>query len=213
MQEVLNSSAKPDFFFENRAETFGLWPCAGVDEAGRGPLAGPVVVAAVILDPDNIPDGLDDSKRLNAAKRAGLLELINETAMAISFASISAETIDATDIRKATLIAMQRAVGGLSIEPRYALIDGRDVPAGLTCQAEAVIKGDQRSQSIAAASIAAKVLRDRMMERAAARHPAFGFAAHAGYGTEAHRTAIGIHGGVARLHRFSFAPLKTMSGK
>lgn len=213
MLKALKSHSKPDFSFEKRVKTSGFWPCAGVDEAGRGPLAGPVVAAAVILDPENIPEGLDDSKRLNAANRAALSDLILESSLAICSASVSAETIDATDIRKATLTAMVRTVAGLFIEPRYALIDGRDVPDGLACPAEAVIKGDQRSQSIAAASIVAKVLRDRMMERTAIQHPAFGFDSHAGYGTAGHRAAIAEHGGVERLHRISFAPLKNMSGK
>ncbi len=198
----------PDFCFEQEAERAGRWPCAGVDEAGRGPLAGPVVAAAVILDPANIPAGLNDSKRLTAAMRDRLFDLVTASALAISVASASAEAIDRTDIRQATLDAMRRAVSGLAACPAFALIDGRDVPGGLPCPARALIKGDSRSQSIAAASIVAKVLRDRMMERAAIAHPVYAFHAHAGYGTALHRSAIGTHGGVRRLHRFTFAPLR-----
>ena len=198
----------PDFSLEETATAAGDWPCAGVDEAGRGPLAGPVVAAAVILDPNNIPAGLNDSKQLSASKRAMLFEVILRDALAISAGSVSAETIDGTDIRQATLMAMRRAVCGLAVLPRYVLIDGRDVPRDLPCAGEAVIKGDGRSQSIAAASIVAKVLRDRMLQRVGHAYPAYGLQTHAGYGTAAHRDAIQAHGGVARMHRFTFSPLK-----
>lgn len=203
-------SSNPDFSLENQAIKSGLWPCAGVDEAGRGPLAGPVVAAAVILDPENIPPGLDDSKRLNESTRNRLFDSVTESALAVAIGSISAETIDQTDIRKAALAAMTQAVVGLAVRPRHVLVDGRDVPGGLSCSADAIIKGDQRSQSVAAASIVAKVLRDRMMERLGEIHPAYGFQSHAGYGTAAHREAILSAGGVRRIHRFSFAPLRNM---
>lgn len=199
----------PDFSLELDAMGAGAWPCAGVDEAGRGPLAGPVVAAAVILDPGNIPQGLDDSKRLSAAWRDCLFGKIVETAVSISLSAQSAESIDDSDIRKAALIAMAHAVRSLAIRPGFALIDGRDVPENLPCKARAVVKGDGRSQSIAAASIVAKVLRDRMMACAGNSYPAYGLENHAGYGTAAHRAAIWKHGGVKRLHRFSFSPLKT----
>ncbi len=179
---------------------------AGADEAGRGPLAGPVVAAAVILDPDNIPDGLDDSKKLTAAKRQKLFELILASAD-VAIASSGANHIDRSDIRKASLDAMRRALNSLTQPPQFALIDGRDVPAGLACPARAVIKGDARSVSIAAASIIAKVTRDRMMERAANEFPAYGFERHAGYATQAHRQAIIDHG-ACPLHRMSFRPLR-----
>ena len=143
--------------------TRGIWPVAGLDEAGRGPLAGPVMAAAVILDPKRIPKGLDDSKRLSHDEREKLFEVILKKALAVSFASCSAETIDRTDIRKASLEAMRRAACGLALKPQLALADGLDVPPGLICEGQAVVKGDQRSQSIAAASIVAKVMRDRMM--------------------------------------------------
>jgi ribonuclease HII len=196
----------PDFVMESAARKRGLWPVAGTDEAGRGPLAGPVVAAAVILDPDNIPDGLNDSKQLSAARREALFALIMQTAT-VSVASSSSRRIDVIDIRKASLDAMRRAVAGLGVVPRLVLADGRDVPPGLCCEGQAVIKGDARSLSIAAASIVAKVMRDRMMARAEATFPGYGFAVHAGYATEIHRRAIESIG-PCRLHRMSFRPLK-----
>ncbi|TIT19021.1 MAG: ribonuclease HII [Mesorhizobium sp.] len=199
---------KPDFSFETRAMAEGLWPVAGMDEAGRGPLAGPVVAAAVVLDPANIPDGLDDSKRLTHLQREALFLKILGSALALSMASVSAEGIDASNILKASLEAMRRAVAGLSIRPKLALADGRDVPPGLPCEGKALIKGDQRSQSIAAASIVAKVLRDRMMCGCGSHHARYGFELHMGYATVRHRTAIDLHGPVARLHRASFAPFR-----
>lgn len=202
---------KPDFSLELAAGREGLWPVAGTDEAGRGPLAGPVAAAAVILDPDDIPAGLDDSKRLDARARKALFDDILLRARAVSFASLCATSIDCSDIRKASLEAMRRAVAGLSIKPQLVLADGRDVPPGLACSGQAVIKGDQRSQSIAAASIIAKVLRDRMMEKAGACDDRYGFEAHMGYATAYHRTAIKAHGPVKRLHRLSFAPFRTQS--
>ncbi len=199
---------RPDFSIEARAIASGASPVVGLDEAGRGPLAGPVVAAAVVLDPDRIPEGLDDSKRLTAAARAELFEAIAQTALALSVASICSAAIDATDIRKASLEAMRRAAAGLCVSPSYALIDGRDVPPGLGCEGRAVVKGDRISVSIAAASILAKVTRDRMMMRCGALDPRYGFERHMGYGTEIHRDAIASHGPVARLHRLSFAPLR-----
>ncbi|MER9835387.1 ribonuclease HII [Mesorhizobium sp. M0145] len=199
---------KPDFSFETRAMAEGLWPVAGMDEAGRGPLAGPVVAAAVVLDPANIPDGLDDSKRLTHLQREALFLKILGSALAVTMASVSAEGIDASNILKASLEAMRRAVAGLSIRPKLALADGRDVPPGLPCEGKALIKGDQRSQSIAAASIVAKVIRDRMMCGCGSHHARYGFELHMGYATVRHRTAIDLHGPVARLHRASFAPFR-----
>jgi ribonuclease HII len=199
---------KPDFVHETRAAGEGLWPVAGLDEAGRGPLAGPVVAAAVILDPERIPDGLDDSKRLTAEQRGALFETILGSALAVSFASISAEGIDQVNILRASLEAMRRALCALPLRPRLALADGRDIPPGLPCPARALIKGDQRSQSIAAASIVAKVMRDRMMSGCGEVHIHYGFEAHMGYATERHRLAIDSHGPIARLHRASFAPFR-----
>lgn len=199
---------RPDFSVEAKAIAEGLWPVAGMDEAGRGPLAGPVVAAAVILDPANIPDGLDDSKRLNHAQREALFDRIVGTALGVSMASICAEGIDASNILKASLEAMRRALVGLPIAPKLALADGRDVPPGLPCTGRALIRGDQRSQSIAAASIVAKVMRDRMMHGCGSLHIHYGFEVHMGYATVRHRVAIEAHGAVPRLHRISFAPFR-----
>ncbi len=185
----------------------GRWPIAGVDEAGRGPLAGPVAVAAVILDPDNLPRGLDDSKALTMEAREKLYELIMKKALAVSVALSSAREIDRINIRQATLTAMSRAAHGLSLKPMHVLVDGKDVPDGLPCDGEAIIKGDATSFSIAAASIIAKVTRDRLMNRLAKLYPVYGFDSHAGYGTKAHIAAIEAHG-PCPYHRFSFAPLK-----
>ncbi|APG83658.1 ribonuclease HII [Sinorhizobium americanum] len=196
----------PDFSFEIAAKRDGFWPVAGADEAGRGPLAGPVVAAAVILDSNAVPAGLNDSKLLTAEQREALFNEIMATAT-VSIASSSAAHIDATDILKASLDAMRRAIDGLSVAARFALIDGRDVPQGLACHAKAIIKGDSRSVSIAAASIVAKVTRDRMMARADATFPAYGFAMHAGYATVRHRNAIDSHGPCS-LHRMSFRPFR-----
>ncbi|MDR6633577.1 ribonuclease HII [Phyllobacterium sp. 1468] len=167
-----------------------------------------MVAAAVILNPKKIPKGLDDSKRLTAQRREELFDIITETAFACAVSSISAPVIDATDILKAALEAMRRAVCGLAIIPGHALIDGRDVAPGLPCPATALIKGDQRSVSIAAASILAKVTRDRMMSQTGKYFPLYGLEMHAGYGTEYHRNAMEAHGPVVGLHRFSFSPLK-----
>jgi ribonuclease HII len=204
---------RPDFSFETKAIADGLWPVAGMDEAGRGPLAGPVVAAAVVLDPANIPQGLDDSKRLNATRREALFSSILASALGVSMASISAEGIDASNILKASLEAMRRALCGLPIPAKLALADGRDVPPRLPCAGRALVHGDQRSQSIAAASIVAKVMRDRMMAGCGSRHAHYGFEVHMGYGTARHRAAIRAHGPLQRLHRISFAPFRQSSAE
>lgn len=203
---------KPDFSFEMAAMRDGQTPVAGMDEAGRGPLAGPVVAAAVILDPNRIPIGLDNSKRLSHGQREILFDEILAKARAVSFASVAAECIDQINILRASLEAMRRAVCGLHIQPRLALADGRDVPPGLPCAGKAVVKGDQRSQSIAAASIVAKVMRDRMMCGCGQADQRYGFEIHMGYATARHRTAIEMHGASARLHRTSFAPFRLVEG-
>lgn len=203
---------RPDFRMEKRAIADGLWPVAGIDEAGRGPLAGPVVAAAVILDPKRIPRGLDDSKRLDMETREAVFQLLLERALAVSFASICAHSIDTSDIRKATLEAMRRATAGLAVPARYALVDGNDVPPDLGVPAKALVKGDQRSKSVAAASIVAKVVRDRIMTTCGTGNPQYGFEFHMGYATERHRTAIAAAGPLARLHRLSFAPFRLQSG-
>ena len=193
----------PDFVREKKIIKRGGAPVAGCDEAGRGPLAGPVVAAAVILDPKKIPPGLNDSKQLTKAARDALFEAICATAH-VSVSSISARFIDQSDIRKASLEAMRRAVLGLAIAPRHVLVDGRDLPQ-LPCDGDAVIGGDGLSVSIAAASIIAKVTRDRMMERVGLAYPAYGFEAHMGYGTKKHRDSITAHG-PCPYHRLSFSP-------
>ncbi|NTE85531.1 ribonuclease HII [Agrobacterium rubi] len=196
----------PDFSLELEAQKRGEWPVAGTDEAGRGPLAGPVVAAAVILDPDNIPDGLNDSKKLSKARRECLFEKILATSI-VSIASSGPVLIDRMNILRASLDAMRRAVLGLQSAPALVLADGRDIPPGIPCLGKAVIKGDARSVSIAAASIVAKVTRDRMMEKAGAIHPAYGFEAHVGYGTPTHLRAIEANG-PCPLHRMSFRPMR-----
>jgi ribonuclease HII len=200
--------AVPDFTIEAAARRDGVWPVAGTDEAGRGPLAGPVVAAAVILDPQCIPEGLDDSKRLGPAAREQAFAAILDCAFAVSVASVCAISIDTSDIRKASLEAMRRAVAGLCAPPALVLADGRDVPPGMPCQARALIKGDQRSLSIAAASIVAKVSRDRMMAQYASHDTRYGFEIHVGYATARHRASIAEHGPAQRLHRLSFAPFR-----
>jgi ribonuclease HII len=194
------------FHRETQAIACGLWPLAGVDEVGRGPLAGPVVAAAVILDPEAVPAGLTDSKMLSAARREALFETITASALAVCVASVTAAEIDTINIRQATLLAMRRAIAGLALTPMQVLVDGNDPPA-LPCRCEAVIKGDMLVASIAAASIIAKVTRDAMMARLCRRYPAYGFSAHAGYGTAVHRAAISEHGPCPE-HRFTFAPIK-----
>lgn len=198
--------AQPDFSLELAAHQAGHWPVAGTDEAGRGPLAGPVVAAAVILDPEHIPDGLNDSKQLTLKQRERLFEDIMATAH-VSIATSGPRAIDDKNILRASLDAMRRAVQGLSVRPAYLLVDGRDVPSGIGCEGKAVIKGDSRSVSIAAASIIAKVTRDRMMVRAGLTYAPYGFTKHAGYGTAQHRQAIAEHG-PCPLHRMSFRPLR-----
>jgi ribonuclease HII len=193
----------PDFAFERELIDGGCSRVAGVDEVGRGPLAGPVGVAAVILDLGDLPDGIDDSKALSAARREALCEVIYAKALSVSVAFASVAEIDALNIRGATLLAMARAVNGLSLRADFALVDGRDVPGGLRCPARAIVGGDARSLSIAAASIIAKVARDALMTRLDKMHPGYGFADHAGYATRAHVEALGRLGPTA-LHRRSF---------
>ena len=195
--------AKPDFSYELARMAQGAQLVAGVDEVGRGPLAGPVAVAAVILDPANIPEGLNDSKVLSEARREFLAKAVLESALGVSVALASAAEIDAFNIRGATLRAMNRALAALAPRPDFALIDGRDVPQGLICPGLALVGGDGLCQSIAAASIVAKTVRDAMMVEAHRRFPEYGFSAHKGYPTAAHREAIGRLG-LGPLHRRSF---------
>jgi ribonuclease HII len=178
---------------------------AGVDEVGRGPLAGPVTAAAVVLDPARIPDGLNDSKKVSAARRDVLFDLLHAVAdISIGWASV--EEIDAINIRNAALLAMRRAVEGLPRPPGHALIDGNAVPPGLVCPATAIIKGDARCLSIAAASIVAKVARDRVMVALAQQYPGYGWDRNAGYPSPAHKAAL-MDLGVTPHHRRSFKPV------
>lgn len=178
----------------------------GIDEAGRGPWAGPVSVAAVILDHKALPSGLDDSKALSGRERERLYEEILASAtVAVAFASPA--RIDALNIRAATLEAMARAARACSAPPAACLIDGRDVPPGLPCPGQAVVKGDARILCIAAASIVAKVARDRLMTRMDGIWPGYGFAAHKGYGTATHAEAL-ARLGPCPLHRRSFRPVR-----
>ncbi|HTN61982.1 MAG TPA: ribonuclease HII [Devosia sp.] len=196
---------EPDYSHELAAQVRGADIVAGVDEAGRGPLAGPVVVSAVVLDPDNIPVGLNDSKKLSEEQREALFEQI--VASAVVCVVVAPPSIIANrNIRGATLWAMAQAVRGLSVGVERALIDGRDVPPGLPCEGIALIGGDGRSVSIAAASIVAKVTRDRMCRIMDCDAPDFGFSAHKGYGTPQHLRALTEHG-PCRHHRADFAPV------
>ena len=197
----------PDFEFERCLRARGVWPVAGVDEAGRGPLAGPVAAAAVILDPDDLPDGLDDSKKLTAARRAMLFDQICARALSVSLSFAPPAEIDRLNIRGATFAAMRRALAGLALSPARALIDGNAIPPGLCCPADAIVCGDGRSLSIAAASIVAKVARDRLMRNLDRDYPLYGFARHAGYPTPAHRAAL-KRLGPSPAHRLTFAPVR-----
>lgn len=184
---------------------------AGVDEVGRGPLVGAVVTAAVILDPNNPIEGLTDSKKLTDKKRAVLFEEIKEKALAWSVGRAEPEEIDDINILSATMLAMERAVAGLTIKPDFVLIDGNRVPKGLNIPAQAVVKGDLRVAEISAASILAKVVRDREMEVLDAQYPQYGFAKHKGYPTKAHFEALEQHGAIPE-HRKSFKPVKKALG-
>jgi len=178
---------------------------AGVDEAGRGPLAGPVVAAAVILDDLQPIAGLADSKTLSAARRERLFDEIRAKALCCSIGEASVEEIDRLNILQATLLAMQRAVQGLRLKPVRVLVDGNCLPR-LNVPADALVKGDARVAAIAAASILAKVTRDRWCMQLHAQYPQYGFAAHKGYGTRAHLMALQTHGACSE-HRRSFAPV------
>ncbi|MGB7432063.1 MAG: ribonuclease HII [Ahrensia sp.] len=206
----------PDLHFETLLRQHGMTYIAGTDEAGRGPLAGPVVAAAVVLPAELSAEGkadlkdLTDSKKLNEAKRIRLFSTVCQHALATSIVSVGAQRIDATDILSASLDAMRRAVLALAIQPHAVLVDGnrliRELPPSIAQQA--IIEGDSRSLSIAAASILAKVTRDAMMKELGRTHPAYGLEAHKGYGSVSHRQTLESNGGVARVHRYSFKPLK-----
>lgn len=198
----------PDFSFETAARARGLIRVAGVDEVGRGPLAGPVTAAAVVLDPARIPAGLDDSKVLTAARRLALDTAIRAAAE-VSVAHATVAEIDALNILRASHLAMVRAVVGLGLPPDHVLIDGNLIPRGFTLSAEAIVKGDARTLSIAAASIVAKVARDAIMVDLAQQHPGYGWERNAGYPSPAHLNALRKLG-VTPHHRRSFRPVHNM---
>ncbi len=190
-------------------DTWGLM--AGVDEAGRGPLAGPVVAAAVILDARNPIQGLADSKKLTALRRERLFDEIRAKALCCSIAEASVEEIDRLNILQATLLAMRRAVEGLRLKPKLVLVDGNRIPV-LEMLAEAIVKGDALVPAISAASILAKVHRDRWCAEQHLQYPQYGFASHKGYGTLAHMAALREHGACPQ-HRMTFRPVSEVGVK
>lgn len=195
----------PDLSHETALHAQGARHIAGVDEVGRGPLAGPVMAAAVVLDLNSIPDGLNDSKVVNAKRRALLVkQLIGAAQIGVGSASVA--EIDEINIRQATFLAMRRALANLPVVPDAALIDGRDVPQGLPCPGQAIIKGDGKSLSIAAASIIAKQARDALMIALAEDFPGYGWDRNMGYPTSEHREAL-LRLGVSPHHRRSFKPI------
>ncbi|AUQ55972.1 ribonuclease HII [Phaeobacter inhibens] len=195
----------PDYTLEAAAHGRGQIRIAGVDEVGRGPLAGPVTAAAVILDPENIPEGLNDSKKLSAKRREAVeASIFAQAEVAIAHASV--EEIDSLNILRASHLAMERAVAALDPAPDYLLIDGNLIPKGLLQPAEFVIKGDAKSVSIAAASIVAKQARDRIMVDLAQQFPGYGWEKNAGYPSKQHREAL-VSLGVTPHHRRSFKPV------
>ena len=198
----------PDFLEEARIYAEGANTVAGVDEVGRGPLAGPVTAAAVVLNPGNLPCGLDDSKKLTARQRDRLFAEIVKTSE-VSIAHATVLEIDDLNILYASHLAMERAVAGLPKTPCHAFVDGNMIPKSLACPATALVKGDARSLSIAAASIVAKVTRDRLMAGLAAKFPGYGWEKNAGYPTKMHREAL-LALGVTPHHRRSFKPVHNM---
>jgi ribonuclease HII len=194
----------PHFIFESRLLKTMPGPIAGVDEAGRGPLAGPVVAAAVILDRKRIPKGLNDSKQMTADAREEAFVKIMKCAV-VGVGEASVDEIDLVNIRQATHLAMARAVRALSVSPQFALVDGNDAPA-LPCRCDTMVDGDARSVSIAAASIIAKVTRDRIMRSLHIEFPNYGWFNNKGYGTEEHLLALNRFGPCVH-HRRSFAPV------
>ena len=197
--------APPDFQRESDARAQGHWPVAGVDEAGRGPLAGPVVAAAVILDTARTPPGLNDSKKLTARARRALESAIRACAL-VGVGVASVAEIDSLNILRASHLAMQRAIAALPQSPALVLIDGNLIPRGLTIPARAIVGGDACCLSIAAASIVAKIWRDRIMVDLAQQHPGYGWDRNAGYPTKSHTFAIQSLG-VTPHHRRSFRPI------
>ena len=199
----------PDYEFEKAAVNSGFSCICGVDEAGRGPLAGPVCAAAVILPEGAVIEGLDDSKKLTEKKRERLYDIIKETAVDYSVAYGTLEEIETVNILEATYLAMNRAIEGLSVKPDFALIDGNRVPRGIKIPCETIVKGDSKSMSVAAASVLAKVTRDRLMLEYDKKYPEYNFKKHKGYGTKEHTELIKQYG-PCEIHRPSF--LKNILG-
>ncbi len=197
----------PDFSIENEVKLKGFKAVCGVDEAGRGPLAGPVCAAAVILNEEI--EGLNDSKKLSEKKREELFPVIQQKALSYSIAFASVEEIEKYNILNATYLAMNRAIKGLDISADFALIDGNRVPTDISVPCETVVKGDAKSYSIAAASVLAKVTRDRLMLEEDLKYPEYNFKKHKGYGTREHTDAI-LKYGMSPIHRPSF--LKKLLG-
>ena len=195
----------PDFTFETSLMGQGYPLIAGVDEVGRGPLAGPVTAAAVILDPSNIPQGLNDSKKLSAKRRENLYDLILKSAT-VAVAHVSVEEIDRINILQASLLAMRNAVAALNPQPAHLLIDGNRVPDPINIPAQPIVKGDGKSLSIAAASIVAKTVRDRLMAELSLQNPGYGWEKNAGYPSKQHILAL-QRLGVTPHHRRSFRPV------
>ena len=195
----------PDFSFEADLQAQGFGLVAGVDEVGRGPLAGPVTAAAVILDPSNVPAGLNDSKVISTNKREVLYDLILQHS-SVSVVHVSVEEIDRINILQASLLAMRQAISQLDPGPSFVLIDGNRIPAELPVPSHAIVKGDAKSVSIAAASIVAKITRDRLMTDLARQNPGYGWDKNAGYPTKEHQLAL-QHLGVSPHHRRSFKPV------
>lgn len=203
--QVAGGMSGPDFSFETDLIARGVLRIAGVDEVGRGPLAGPVTAAAVVLDPDAVPEGLNDSKKLTEKRRNALLEALVATAE-VSVAHASVEEIDRINILRASHLAMERAIAGLSLPPDHCLIDGKLLPRGLAIPATGVVRGDARSVSIAAASIAAKIARDAIMRDLAQQFPGYGWETNVGYPSKSHILALESLG-VTPHHRTSFKPV------
>lgn len=199
----------PDYSYEKAAETSGFKLICGVDEAGRGPLAGPVCAAAVILPEGLEIEGLNDSKKLSEKKREQLFDIITEKAIAYCVAYGTLEEIEEKNILQATFLAMNRAIDGLEQKADFALIDGNKIPVGIKIPAAAIVKGDAKSMSIAAASILAKVSRDRLLMEYDKKYPKYQFAKHKGYGTKLHTDLIKEYG-PSEIHRLSF--LKNILG-
>ncbi len=194
--------------FEAEKKRAGYTCIAGVDEVGRGPWAGPVMAAAVVLKKDSLPEGIRDSKKLSAQKREKLAIIIHQIAH-VGVGEASVAEIDEMNIREATFLAMKRALAHLPVQPDFLFVDGNALPEGLSIPAEAIIKGDDKVSSIACASIVAKVLRDNKMKKLHDEYPYYAWNTNAGYGTKAHQKGL-VTAGVTKHHRQSFAPIRKL---